>query len=451
MRKFLQGIRAFVVKHRAAIIVLVVSAIVVGVGSAYAWYAQPGRHHDYWNVPTRQPLPLAVREAERVATSIARNEATWKAEIDELTRLVEEQKPGEFDLLQELVTTDAFRHYVEKLLRSGEAAVAEFAKMQQTTIKLHELLQEAPTKYREMASLARGFAADARRHDIKEDYATLADIWEAKARAAEAHQHDVDLNLNSDLFEYLQERNIFLERFLTMLNKGLVTDDLREVASFRKTLQELAYKHEFLRSTLRTWRARLLSEPAVPPPVVEDSILVLPKEVTKDALGPAPAPEEVTKDVDLPKARKQEMRPEDLEKEDTIVTKRKTALRAEPRHEAAAKPVRRTTLTSLIRPTGAVVATEEPRPAPTPAPSAPTVPAATAALRPAQPVVQTTPDSPPPPPRHTFVVEPLPPPPPRPVTAPAQPVRSTAPVTTAPPPWAQHPRFESWNYQRNFR
>ena len=113
------------------------------------------------------------------------------------------------------------------------------------------------------------FADETRRAEIKQNYQALADIWEAKAKAAEIHQHDVAANLNNDLLDYIKDQNVFMERLLTMLNQGLVSKDLRELARFRTTLQEIIIKHEFLRGAIRTWRARMLGEPSAPQPEPE--------------------------------------------------------------------------------------------------------------------------------------------------------------------------------------
>ena len=115
---------------------------------------QPARHHDYWYVPTKQPVPQSLQEAGRLSSEIDRHKATWKAEMDELTKLIEGQKPGEFDLSKEIATTDALRAYVAHLLRAGEAAVETFVRMQGTTRELNQLLQAAPAKFRESASCA---------------------------------------------------------------------------------------------------------------------------------------------------------------------------------------------------------------------------------------------------------------------------------------------------------
>ena len=90
-------IAAFVSKHRTVVIVTAVAASLMGGAAAYAWYdAEPGRHHDYWHVPTKQPIPQPLQEAGRLSFEIDRHEATWTAEMDELTKLIEGQKPGEF-------------------------------------------------------------------------------------------------------------------------------------------------------------------------------------------------------------------------------------------------------------------------------------------------------------------------------------------------------------------
>ena len=131
--------------------------------AAHDWYdAQPARHRDYWYVPTKQPVPQSLQEAGRLSFEIDRHEATWKAEMDELTKLIEGQKPGEFDLSKEIATTDAFRAYVANLLRAGEAAVETFVRMQGTIREVNELLKRAPAKFREMAACAQRFADDTR-------------------------------------------------------------------------------------------------------------------------------------------------------------------------------------------------------------------------------------------------------------------------------------------------
>ena len=204
--------------------------------------------------------------------------------MDELTKLIEGQKPGEFHLSNEIATADAFRAYVAHLLRAGESAVETFVRMQGTAHELNQLLKHAPAKYRERAACARRFVDDTSWEDIKQNYQALADIYEAKAKAAEIHQNDVAANLNSDLLDYLKDQNVFMERLLTMLNQGLVSKDLREFARFKDTLQEIIIKHEFLRETLRTWRARVQGEPTAPQPEPEPR---------KSEAGPAAPPPQV--------------------------------------------------------------------------------------------------------------------------------------------------------------
>jgi cell division septation protein DedD len=252
------------------VILTAVPLLIMGGTIAHDWYdAQPARQRDYWYVPTKQPIPQTLQEAGRLSFEIERYDATWKAEMDDLMKLIEGQKPGEFDLSNEIATTDALRAYVAKLLRAGESAVETFVRMKATTRTVNELLKQAAPKFREMAALAQRFADETRRAEIKQNYQALADIWEAKAKAAEIHQNDVAANLNNDLLDYIKDQNVFMERLLTMLNQGLVSKDLRELARFRTTLQEIIIKHEFLRGAIRTWRARMLGEPSAPQPEPE--------------------------------------------------------------------------------------------------------------------------------------------------------------------------------------
>ena len=204
--------------------------------------------------------------------------------MDEITKLIEGQNPGEFDLSKEIATTDALRAYVAHLLRAGEAAVETFVRMQGTTRELNQLLQAAPASFRESASCARRFADTTSWEDIKQNYQTTADLYEAKAKTAEMHQNDVAANLNSDLLSYLKDQNVFMERLLTMLNQGLVSNDLREFARFKNMLQEIIIKHDFLRETLRTWRARMQGEPTAPKPEPEPQ---------RSEAGPAAPPPQV--------------------------------------------------------------------------------------------------------------------------------------------------------------
>ena len=113
-------IGGFISKHRDVVIVVGVVALVMGGTAAYAWdHARPARQRDYWYVPTKQPVPQPLHEAGRLSLKIQRHDARWKAEMDDLTKLIEGQKPGELDLSREIATTDAFRAYVAKLLRAG--------------------------------------------------------------------------------------------------------------------------------------------------------------------------------------------------------------------------------------------------------------------------------------------------------------------------------------------
>ena len=156
-----------------------------------------------------------------------------------------------------------------------------FLRTQATARKLNEVLKQAPAKFEEMAVLARRYADETPRADMKEDYAMLADIWRAKAQAAAEHQHDVELNLNSDLLAYLRERNLLLERILTMLNHGLALDDLRGAAQFTKSLQEVIRGHEFLSGALRHGARMLHESPPSPKPAGEAK--EQPKAVSREA------------------------------------------------------------------------------------------------------------------------------------------------------------------------
>jgi|GEM_PF-3337704 len=280
---FLQSLGEVMKNNRKIVIAVALSAIVAGGRAGYAWYAAlPARHYEYWHVPDRQPVPPLFHEAKLLAKSIERQDAIWSAEMRELQSLIDQQQPHEFQLEREIRTTEALRVYVEKLLGLGEAAVQSFLRMQAMAGKLREVLKQAPAKFEEMAALARRYADETPRADMKEDYAMLADIWRAKAQAAAEHQHDVELNLNSDLLAYLRERNLLLERILTMLNHGLDLNDLRGAAQFTKSLQEVIRGHEFLSGALRTWRARMLHEsPPSPKPAGEAK--EQPKAVSREA------------------------------------------------------------------------------------------------------------------------------------------------------------------------
>src|SRR5512144_138539 len=158
-----------------------------GVYSVYSWMQQPVRHLDYWNVPEPQPIPVSMREASRCAAAIEEEDTNWESEMAALSALIESERPGQFDLAKEVVTHAALRDYVEKLVRIGEAAVASFTRMRETAKKLDSLLADAPTKFRANAALARAWAEQEARADLKHDYLVLSDIWEAKALAAEKH------------------------------------------------------------------------------------------------------------------------------------------------------------------------------------------------------------------------------------------------------------------------
>ena len=208
-----------------------------------------------------QPIP----EAQRLRTAILRHDAALQSEMDKITALIDAERPDKFVLLKEFETADALQSYVEKLLQLGKSAELGLERMRKTARELDALLKQAPGRYREMAELERRYEHEEQRAAIKEKYRTLAEIWEAKAKAAELHQRDVQYTINTDLEEHLKAENVFLERLLTMLNQGLAADDLRDVAEFRKTLQEVAEGHEYLRKTLGAWRERMVNEPGAAP------------------------------------------------------------------------------------------------------------------------------------------------------------------------------------------
>ena len=140
-------------KNRLTVLSAIPPLIMMGTVAYDRYAAEPARHHDYWYVPTKQPVPQSLQEAGRLSSEIDRHEATWTAEMDELTKLIEGQKPGEFHLSDEIATADAFSAYVAHLLRAGESAVETFVKMQGTVRELNQLLQAAPAKFRESACL----------------------------------------------------------------------------------------------------------------------------------------------------------------------------------------------------------------------------------------------------------------------------------------------------------
>lgn len=225
----------------------------------------PVRHRDFWQVPDRRPIPALFRQAKLVSERVERADTTWSAEMHELQRLISEQNPREFDLQKEIQTNDALIAYMEKLLDLGEQAAQACVRLQADAGQLDAALQQAPAQYLALAAEARRYAAEAVGPGLKKDYANVADIWEAKAKAAAAHRQDVAANLNPELLAFIRERNLLLERLLTMLNNGLTLRDLRGSAEFRKALEEVVHGHEFFSELLRTWRARVLGEvPAEP-------------------------------------------------------------------------------------------------------------------------------------------------------------------------------------------
>ena len=139
-------------KNRLTVLSAIPPLIMMGTVAYDRYAAEPARHHDYWRVPTKQPVPQSLQEAGRLSSEIDRHEATWTAEMDELTKLIEGQKPGEFHLSDEIATADAFSAYVAHLLRAGEAAVETFVRMQGTVRELNQLLKRAPAKFRETAA-----------------------------------------------------------------------------------------------------------------------------------------------------------------------------------------------------------------------------------------------------------------------------------------------------------
>ncbi len=94
---------------------LLTLAATVGSGGAYTWYqtTRPMRHRDYWCVPNREPVPRLYNEALFMSENIASEDATWTAEMKELRALIEQQKPGDFNLARELETTTKLRAYLE--------------------------------------------------------------------------------------------------------------------------------------------------------------------------------------------------------------------------------------------------------------------------------------------------------------------------------------------------
>ena len=107
-------------KNRLTILSAIPPLIMMGTVAYDRYAAEPARHRDYWYVPTKQPVPQSLQEAGRLSSEIDRHKATWTAEMDEITKLIEGQKPGEFDLSKEIATADAFSAYVAHLLRAGE-------------------------------------------------------------------------------------------------------------------------------------------------------------------------------------------------------------------------------------------------------------------------------------------------------------------------------------------
>src|SRR5512135_2607902 len=175
-------------------------AVMAGSNGVYTWYrARPVRHRDYWCVPNREPIPRLYHEASVISEAIAREDATWTAEMKELRALIEQQKPGDFNLANEFETTTKLRAYLEELLARGEKAKQILVELRQgPSPKLNDLLKQAGPKFLEFAAETRRYAAETQRTQVKRDYLAMADVWSAKARAAAAHQHDVERTLNDD-------------------------------------------------------------------------------------------------------------------------------------------------------------------------------------------------------------------------------------------------------------
>ena len=139
--------------------------------------------------------------------------------MDELTKLIEGQKPGEFDLSKEIATADAFSAYVAHLLRAGEAAVETFVKMQGTARELNQLLKRPPQNSGRSPPVRAASRTPPRGRTSSRTTRSSPISMRRRPRPLRCIKMMSRPTSTATSLITLKNQNMFMERLLTMLNQ----------------------------------------------------------------------------------------------------------------------------------------------------------------------------------------------------------------------------------------
>jgi hypothetical protein len=170
-----------------------------------------------------EPALYLAKEATRRVTEM---EDDWLRLAEALTKRQTEFVP----------TAGALGEQAARLLTAAKGLLADSKRTATELERFKDALRKAASHYRDVASLCKAQAGEARADEVKADYLELAKVYAAKAQAAEGRAKALSAPADTKAREeVIEEGNLFLERFVEALAVGPVKDADRGPLAARLT------------------------------------------------------------------------------------------------------------------------------------------------------------------------------------------------------------------------
>lgn len=175
-----------------------------------------------------EPALYLAKEATRRVTEM---EFDWLKLAEALTK-----RQADFQLTEGARSDSSLREQATRLLAAGKGLLTASKRTATELERFKDALRKAASHYREVASLCKAQAGEARADAVKADYLELAKVYEANAQAAEGRAKALSAPADTKAREeVIEEGNLFLERFVEALAVGPVKDADRGLLAARLT------------------------------------------------------------------------------------------------------------------------------------------------------------------------------------------------------------------------
>jgi hypothetical protein len=227
----------------------------------------------------RRDADPKIQLAKSALAEIAKSEQEWKAASERLDKAVSAQAK-QFNLFTEAETTAAIDAFSMRLKASGEELLKAYAELTRENIELRGALKRGPAYLREVAALYERYASEEEYEDIKQQYYSIRDIWQARAKLLEQRGASVDSFYDPQFVPYLKQWNRLLDRLHLTLQIHYPFDkaNQEEYNRFARQLDEHMKRIKALVDALSKWREAALKQ-------AEDPDIRKEEKERKDSIG----------------------------------------------------------------------------------------------------------------------------------------------------------------------